>query len=99
MLTTVLRQSRPGATLLLLASSYGHGTISVEHVVAYDKAIVGTVGCGRDDFMEALATLPRLDLKPLLQHVFPMEEFKTAWSVFRANSSPKVMLNADPGAV
>ena len=98
-LTTVLRQSRPGATLLLLASSYGHGTISVEQVVAYDKAIVGTVGCGRDDFTEALATLPRLDLKPLLQHVFPMEEFKTAWSAFRANSSPKVMLNADPGAV
>jgi D-arabinose 1-dehydrogenase-like Zn-dependent alcohol dehydrogenase/glycosyltransferase involved in cell wall biosynthesis len=98
-LATVLRQSRPGAALLLLASSYGHGTISVEQVVAYDKAIVGTVGCGRDDFIEALATLPRLDLKPLLQHVFPMEEFKTAWSAFRANSAPKVMLNADPGAV
>ncbi len=98
-LTSVLRQSRPGATLLLLASSYGHETISVEHVVPYGKTIVGAVGCGKDDFAQALATLPSLDLKPLMQHVFPMEEFKTAWSTFRANSSPKVMLKADPGAV
>jgi D-arabinose 1-dehydrogenase-like Zn-dependent alcohol dehydrogenase/glycosyltransferase involved in cell wall biosynthesis len=98
-LTTALQQSRPGATLLLLASSYDHETISVEQVIAYDKAIVGTVSCGREDFIEALATLPSLDLRPLLQHVFPMEEFKTAWSAFRANSYPKVMLNADPGAI
>jgi D-arabinose 1-dehydrogenase-like Zn-dependent alcohol dehydrogenase/glycosyltransferase involved in cell wall biosynthesis len=98
-LTTALRQSRPGATLLLLNSSYDHQTISVEQVAAYDKAIVGTVGCGRDDFVEALATLQSLDLRPLLQRVFPMEDFKDAWSAFRSNSSPKVMLNADPGAV
>jgi D-arabinose 1-dehydrogenase-like Zn-dependent alcohol dehydrogenase/glycosyltransferase involved in cell wall biosynthesis len=98
-LTTILRQSRPGADLLLLAASYGHGTIAVEQVVASGKAIIGIVGCGRDDFIEALATLPRLDLKPLLQHVFPMEEFKAAWSAFRANSSPKVILSIDPGAV
>lgn len=98
-LAAVLQQSRPGTALLLLASSYGHGTISVEQVVAHDKAIVGTVGCGREDFIEALATLPRIDLEPLLQHVFPMEDFKTAWSAFREKSSPKVLLNADPGAV
>ncbi|HEX4267604.1 MAG TPA: alcohol dehydrogenase catalytic domain-containing protein [Steroidobacteraceae bacterium] len=98
-LTTALRQSRPGATLLLLNSSYGHQTISVEQVVAYDKSIVGAVGCGRDDFAEALATLQSLDLRPLLQSVFPMEDFENAWSAFRANSSPKVMLNADSGAV
>jgi threonine dehydrogenase-like Zn-dependent dehydrogenase len=98
-LTTALRQSRPGATLLLLNSSYERQTVSVEQVVAYDKAIVGTVGCGRDDFAEALATLQSLDLRPLMQRVFPMEDFKNAWGAFRANSSAKVMLNADPGAV
>jgi len=98
-LTTALQQSCPGATLLLLASSYEHQTISVGQVVACDRAIVGAVGCGREDFIEALSTLPSLDLRPLLQHVFPMEEFKNAWSAFRANSYPKVMLNADPGAV
>ncbi|MGH2443832.1 MAG: hypothetical protein ACRDFX_11825, partial [Chloroflexota bacterium] len=98
-LTTVLGQSRPGATLLLLASSYENEAIGVDQVAAYDKTIVGTVGCGREDFVEALATLPNLDLKPMMQHVFPMEEFKIAWSAFRANSSPKVMLKADPGAV
>jgi D-arabinose 1-dehydrogenase-like Zn-dependent alcohol dehydrogenase/glycosyltransferase involved in cell wall biosynthesis len=97
-LTTVLRQSRRGAALLLL-SSYGHATISVEQVVAYDKAIVGTGSSSREDFVEALATLPKLELKPLLQHVFAMEEFKVAWSAFRANSSLKVLLNVDPGAV
>jgi D-arabinose 1-dehydrogenase-like Zn-dependent alcohol dehydrogenase/glycosyltransferase involved in cell wall biosynthesis len=98
-LTTVLQQSRRGAALLLLSSSYGHATISVEQVVAYDKAIVGAVSCSREDYMEALATLQKLELRPLLQQVFPMEEFKAAWSVFRANSSPKVLLSVDPGAV
>jgi len=96
-LTTVLQQSRRGATLVLLASV--HQAISVEQIIAYDKAIVGAVGCGREDFIEALATLQRLDLRPLLQRVFPMEEFKNALSAFRANSYPKVMLSADPGAV
>lgn len=98
-LTTALQQSRPGATVLLLGPSYDHQTIAVELVMAYDRAIVGAVGCGRGDFEEALATLPSLDLAPLVQRVFPMEEFKNAWSVFRTNSTPKVMLNADPGAV
>lgn len=97
--TTALRQSRPGATLLLLNSSYDHQTISVDQVVAHDKAIVGAVGCSKEDFAEALATLQSLDLNPLLQRVFPMEDFKSAWSAFRTNSFPKVMLNADPGAV
>ncbi len=98
-LATALQQSRPGATLLLLDSSYDHQTISVEQVMACDKSIVGVVDYGKDDFIEALATLQSLDLKPLLQSVFPMEEFKNAWSAFRANSYPKVMLNPDPGAV
>jgi len=98
-LTTLLRQSRRGAALLLLSPSYGHATISVEQVVTYDKVIVGTVSCNREDFVDALATLPKLKLQPLLQHVFPMEDFKTAWSVFRTKSSPKVLLNVDPGAV
>ena len=98
-LAMALQQSRPGATLLLLASSYDHETIDVEQVVARDKAIIGTVGCGREDYIEAIATLANLDLRPLLQHVYPMEDFKNAWSAFRANSYPKVMLNPDPGAV
>jgi D-arabinose 1-dehydrogenase-like Zn-dependent alcohol dehydrogenase/glycosyltransferase involved in cell wall biosynthesis len=97
--TTALQQSRPGATILLLAYSYDHETISFEQVIPYDKAVLGAVGVGREDFIEALATIPSLDLKPLLLHVFPMEEFKNAWSAFRANSFPKVMLNPDPGAV
>jgi threonine dehydrogenase-like Zn-dependent dehydrogenase len=98
-LALALQQSRPGATLLLLGPSYEHQNIGLDQVVAHDKAIVGAIGFGREDFMEALAMLPNLDLRPLLQHVFPMEEFRNAWSEFRANSSPKVMLNADPGAV
>jgi D-arabinose 1-dehydrogenase-like Zn-dependent alcohol dehydrogenase len=98
-LTTVLQQSRPGATLLLLGSLYDHATISVEQVAAHDKVIVGAAGCGRDDFADALATLPSLDLKPLMQHVFPMEEFDTAWTAFRASAFPKVLLNVDPRAI
>ena len=98
-LTAALQQSRPGSTLLLLDSSYDHQTISVEQFMVHDKSIVGAVDCGRDDFIEALATLQSLDLRPLMQGVFPLEEFKNAWSAFRANSYPKVMLNPDPGAV
>jgi threonine dehydrogenase-like Zn-dependent dehydrogenase len=98
-LATALQQSRPGATLLLLASSYEHQDLSAEEVASHDKTIVGAVGYGKQDLMEAFATLQGLDLSPLLQRTFPMEEFKSAWSAFRANSDPKVMLNVDPGAV
>ena len=98
-LAAALQQSRPGATVLLLAFWREHQNVSVEQVLGQDKAIVGSVGCGREDFIEALATLRSLDLTPLLQRTFPLEEFKSAWSEFRANSHPKVMLNADPGAV
>ncbi|HEV2268358.1 MAG TPA: alcohol dehydrogenase catalytic domain-containing protein [Steroidobacteraceae bacterium] len=99
MIAMALQQSRPGATLLLLGPSYEHQNVGLDQLVAHDKAIVGAVGCGNEDFMEALAMLPSLDVRPLLQRVYPMEEFRNAWSAFRTNLSPKVMLNADPGAV
>lgn len=99
LLTVALEQSRPGAALLLLASSHGRQSASMDQIVAFDKTVVGSAGCAREDLMEALAILQRLDLKPLLQCAFPLEEFEQARSAFRGNAYPKIMLKADRGAV
>jgi threonine dehydrogenase-like Zn-dependent dehydrogenase/glycosyltransferase involved in cell wall biosynthesis len=98
-LATALQRSRRGTTLLLLASSYENKNFSIEQLSAFDKAMVGSTGFATEDLVEALATLQSLDLQPLLQCIFPLEEFTHAWSAFRAKSSPKIMLQADPAAV
>lgn len=97
-LAAILQQSRRDATLLLLGSSYEQQSLDIEQLVASDKTIVGSASCGREDMIDALATLQRIELSPLLHCVFPLEEFRRAWSAFGANSHPKIMLQADPGA-
>lgn len=98
-LAQALQQGRRGAAVLLLAPSYENQSVGVERLAAGDKTIVGSAGCGREDFQEALALLPALELSPLLGCAFPLEEFKDAWSTFRANSHLQVLLQPDAGAV
>ena len=99
MLTSVLQQSRTGATMLLLGFPYGPHSFNFEQLVGYDKTVVGSVGSSREDFEGALATLPRLDLAPLLQSAYPLEEFKSAWNELRSRTRLKVMLKVDASAV
>jgi 2-desacetyl-2-hydroxyethyl bacteriochlorophyllide A dehydrogenase len=98
-LSTLLRKSATGATLLLMGLPYGPEPFSFESVVSFDRAIVGTVGSSGADFEEALRTLPMIDTTPFLQASLPLHEFEKAWSLARSRSVLKVMLQPDPGAV
>lgn len=98
-LEAALKQSRQGTTVLLLAPSYGHQDLGLDQVAASDRTIVGSADYAGEDLKEALAALQRLELSPLLQCAFPLEEFKQAWGAFRENSHPKVMLQVDRHAL
>lgn len=98
-LAEALRQSRAGATLLLLAPFYESQNLNIEQIADSDKLIIGSADYARGDLIEAIDTLPRLELRPLLKCTFPLEEFKRAWSAFRSKSHLKIMLQVDRGAV
>ena len=97
-LSRALKESRPGSTLLLLGLPYAEEAFSFESIVAFDKAVVGSVGSGAADFDDALETLPRLEIRPFLEEAYPMEEYEAAWSAQREGRSLKVMLELDPEA-
>jgi threonine dehydrogenase-like Zn-dependent dehydrogenase len=97
-LSRVLEESRPGATLLLLGLPYAEESFSFESIVAFDKTVVGSVGSASGDFDEALAMLPRLEIRPFLETAFPMEEYEAAWAALREGRSLKIMLDIDPEA-
>jgi 2-desacetyl-2-hydroxyethyl bacteriochlorophyllide A dehydrogenase len=97
-LTTLLRQSATGATLLLVGFPYEHQSFSFESIVGFDKAVIGSVGSNGADFDEALATLGRIETGPFLRAVYPLEEYERAWEAVRARSHIKVMLQIDPTA-
>jgi 2-desacetyl-2-hydroxyethyl bacteriochlorophyllide A dehydrogenase len=98
-LTAVLQGSATGATVLLLGLPYAPHTFSFESIVGFDKTVVGSMGSSGADFEEALATLPRLDTRPLLQVAYPLEEFARAWSAARSRAHLKIMLRVDANAV
>jgi len=98
-LSALLQRSATGATLLLMGLPYGTEPFSFESIVAFDRAIVGTVGSSGADFEEALRTLPMIDTTPFLQAFLPLHEFEKAWSLARSRSVLKVMLQPDPGAI
>jgi threonine dehydrogenase-like Zn-dependent dehydrogenase len=94
-LRTALRRSRTDVALLLLGFPYGTFEHDFEDVVGNEKVIVGSVGGAREDFVEALALLPRLALEPFFQAVFPLAEFQRAWEAHRSRACLKVMLCSD----
>jgi len=94
-LETVLYNSAPGSTILLLGLPYSRRNFSFESIVAYDKTIIGSVGSGAKDFDEAIALLPRTETAPFVQQVLPWVEFKKAWEIARSRTCLKVILQVD----
>ncbi|MCC6472872.1 MAG: alcohol dehydrogenase catalytic domain-containing protein [Burkholderiales bacterium] len=84
--------SAPGCTLLLLGLPYARHEFSFEHIVAFDKAVIGSVGSGAADFAEAISLLPSLALDPLTEAVMPLEAFGEAWASFRRREKLKILL-------
>ena len=91
-LDTMVHQSAPGSTILLLSLPYAQREFSFQSIAAYDKTVVGSVGCGSEDFEEALRLLPELDLDPYLQRILPVNEFREAWEDLRQQKHLKVLL-------
>lgn len=96
-LDMVLRESRAGSNILLLGFPYAHRAFNFEEVVAFEKAIVGSVGSGPRDFEEALELLPRLELQGLTVARHPLGSFEAAWNDAKERRWLKVILEADPG--
>lgn len=94
-LNAALHNSSAGTTLLLLGLPYARREFSFEHIVAYDKSVIGSVGSGHEDFEEAIALLPQLDLTCFVQQVVPLEAYDTAFSVARSGRYLKVLLEVD----
>ncbi|MEE8115442.1 MAG: alcohol dehydrogenase catalytic domain-containing protein, partial [Nitrososphaerales archaeon] len=95
-LHATLGNSTPGATILLLGLPYAHREFNFESVVAYDKAIIGSVGSSGEDFEEAIRLLPKLDLAPFVERVLPLEQFQIGWAETRERRYLKVLLEVDP---
>jgi threonine dehydrogenase-like Zn-dependent dehydrogenase/GT2 family glycosyltransferase len=93
-LQTILTTSRPGATILLLGLPYARHDFTFEDIVAYDKAVVGSVGSTAADFREAVRLLPQLPLDPLTDAVRPLAQFDQVWAAFRGREHLKVLLQA-----
>ncbi len=91
-LQTVLRDSRVGATALLLGFPYGSLPYNFEEVVGGDRVIIGSVGGSREDFIAATRWLVKLDCTAFHAGVFPLVEFETAWNAHREGKFLKTML-------
>jgi 2-desacetyl-2-hydroxyethyl bacteriochlorophyllide A dehydrogenase len=98
-LAALLQQSPTGASLLLLGTPYAHQSVSFESIVGLDKVVIGSVGSTGADFDAALALLPRVDTEPFLKAVYPLDDFRRAWSAVRSRAHLKVMLRVDANAL
>ncbi len=95
-LESILTESAPGASVLLLGLPYARKEFDFENLVASDKALVGSVGAGPDDLDEAIDLLGSLSLHHLLQKAYALKDFNDAWKDLRAQSFLKVVLEVDP---
>ena len=65
-------------------------------MVADDKTIIGSVGSTAKDFKEAIALLPRLDVRRFTEKTLPLGEFQAAWELCRSITHLKVLLEVEP---
>ena len=94
-LEAMLDNSAPGATILLLGLPYARRQFTLASVAAYDKTIVGSVGCSSQEFEEALKLLPELDVAVHLQCILPLDQFREGWEIVRQRKHLKVLLAVD----
>ena len=91
-LSSLLRDSPTGATLLLLGLPYSSQTFSFEQIVAFDRSVVGSVGSSGADFEAALVALQQIDTGPFLLQTYRLSDYEQALEAARSRSSLKVML-------
>jgi threonine dehydrogenase-like Zn-dependent dehydrogenase len=84
-----LRSLRPGGTLSSVGVYSGHLQVPLDAIGAglSDQTVVTTLCPGGKERMSRLMRLVRshrIDLTPLLTHVFPLEEISEAYKLFAA---------------
>ena len=94
-LDNMLRLAPSGATILILGLSYSQRPFPIENIVVHDKTLVGSAGCGPEEYEEALALMPDLNLSAYLQCVLPLEQYHDAWKIFQERKHIKVLLSAE----
>jgi 2-desacetyl-2-hydroxyethyl bacteriochlorophyllide A dehydrogenase len=95
-LSALLKHTAAGSTLLLLGLPYADQPFNFESIVAYDRAVIGSVGSSALDFREALATIPSIDTTPFLRVTYPLEEYENALALARSQTVLKVMFTPSP---
>lgn len=91
-LEKVLSESATGAKILLLGLPYGSVEFNFENLVAFDKAVVGSVGSTKSDFTQAIAKYAELDMESLIQNIFPLEDYEAAWIQHKSGQVAKAIL-------
>ena len=94
-LDRALHDSPANAALLLLGLPYGERSFSFETVAAYDKTVIGSIGSTAEDFVDAIAMLPKLHLEPYFQCSMALEDFQEAWKQSKTGDVLKVILAID----
>ena len=94
-LNRALHESPANATLLLLGLPYGERPFSFEALAAFDKTVTGSVGSTREDFKNAIALLPELNLEPYFQCSMALENFQAAWKKSKSGDVLKVIFALD----
>jgi len=91
---TALELVRPGGSLLMF-SGYPHGTQMALDAYRFhyaEKHIHGSIDCNIRDFHNAAELLPRLKIKPMITHTFPLEETPQAFRAARGKDAIKTII-------
>lgn len=93
----VLHDSATGVKILLLGLPYSVIEFNFEHIVSYDKTVIGSVGSTGDEFEEAIGIYTELDTDSLTENIFPLEAYETAWHRQRHGHVTKAILAMNGG--
>ena len=88
----ILKESKTGATILLLGFPYGSIAYNFEDIPGKEKFIAGSVGGDKEDFDEALNLLPKIDTAAFTEKIMPLEEFSQAWKLQKTGKHLKIIL-------
>jgi 2-desacetyl-2-hydroxyethyl bacteriochlorophyllide A dehydrogenase len=91
-LKKALHESMTGAKILLLGFPYDNINFNFEVVVSFDKSIIGSVGSTREEFIEAIQTYGKLNLKEFTKHIFPLDGYAEAWAKLKEGNILKAII-------
>ena len=94
-----LRKTPNGCSVLFLGFPYGQFKWNLEHLVAQDKRLVGSVGSDYETFEAAIRLLPALDLRPFDEKVLDLDDWEAAYRCHESKQYLKIKLRvARPSA-